>query len=291
VFDSLKCADIPRFELPIPPYAEQQVIADVLGSLDDKIEQNRRTSRALERLARAIFRAWFVDFEPVHAKAAGAASFPSMPQDVFDSLPTTFNSSDLGPIPDGWDVGHLRDVITIFDSNRVPLSKKQREERRGAYRYYGAAGILDYVDDYLFDGIYLLVGEDGTVVGDADQPMLQYVWGKFWVNNHAHVLTGRDGLTTEHLCLVLEHVNIRPFITGAVQPKLNQINLKAIPLVLAPLRLNDVFGQLLDPLFASLRQLQDESVKLAELRDYLLPKLLSGEVRVRDAERLAESVA
>ena len=79
VFDSLKCADVPNFELLIPPKAEQEAIAYVLGSLDDKIEQNRRTGRALEGLARATFKAWFVEFEPVKAKAAGARSFPGMP--------------------------------------------------------------------------------------------------------------------------------------------------------------------------------------------------------------------
>ena len=96
----------------LPQLDEQRAIAGVLGALDDKIEQNRRTARALERLARAIFRAWFVDFEPVKAKAAGATAFPSMPQPIFDALPTRFVDSDIGPVPEGWEVKdaveHLR---------------------------------------------------------------------------------------------------------------------------------------------------------------------------------------
>ena len=96
--------DLEDIEAAYPPLAEQRAIADVLGALDDKIEQNRQTAEALERLARAIFRAWFVDFEPVKAKAAGADSFPSMPQHVFDSIPTRFVDSEIGPVPEGWEV-------------------------------------------------------------------------------------------------------------------------------------------------------------------------------------------
>ena len=88
---------IREFETTLPAITEQRAIAGVLGSLDDKIEQNRRTAQALDRLARAIFRAWFVGFEPVKAKAAGAASFPSMPQAIFDALPTRFVDSEIGP--------------------------------------------------------------------------------------------------------------------------------------------------------------------------------------------------
>ena len=103
---------IRQFETTPPPIDEQRAIAGVLGALDDKIEQNRRTSRALEQLAQAIFRAWFVDFEPVKAKAAGAIAFPSMPQPVFDALPTRFVDSAIGPVPEGWEMKAIGDVVT-----------------------------------------------------------------------------------------------------------------------------------------------------------------------------------
>ena len=96
-FKEISGSGMKRVLVPRPPLPEQRAIAGVLGALDDKIEQNRRTARALERLARAIFRAWFVDFEPVKAKAATATAFPGMPQEVFDALPTRFVDSDIGP--------------------------------------------------------------------------------------------------------------------------------------------------------------------------------------------------
>jgi len=107
-----RAAVYPR-EMVVPLADEQRAIAGVLGALDDKIEQNRRTARAMERLARAIFRAWFVDFEPVKAKATGATSFPSVPQLVFDALPTRFVNSGIGPVPEGWVVKALSSACTL----------------------------------------------------------------------------------------------------------------------------------------------------------------------------------
>ena len=98
--DYVSLTDQRRMAITLPPTSIQRAIAGVLGALDDKIEQNRRTARTLEHLAHSIFRAWFVDFEPVKAKAAGAASFPSMPQPVFDALPTRFVDSEIGPVPE-----------------------------------------------------------------------------------------------------------------------------------------------------------------------------------------------
>lgn len=275
--------EVKAFHLCVPSLTSQSAIADVLSALDEKIDMNRQTSRALERLSRAIFRAWFVDFEPVKAKIEGSIAFPGMPQPVFDALPTRFVDSPIGQVPEGWEVGKLGDVIEIHDARRIPLSRRQREERPGPYPYYGAAGIVDRVDAFLFDGVFVLVGEDGTVVGEGDRPMIQFVWGQFWVNNHAHVLTGANGYTTEHLRVLLDHVNIRPFVTGAVQPKLNQGNLKSVPTVLAPRLVVEEFGKAIASGFQLLRLIEDESAKLAEMRDYLLPKLLSGAVRVEAA--------
>ena len=104
--------DLEQLQIRIPPVEDQRAIAGVLGALDDKIEQNRQTAQALERLAQAIFRAWFVDFEPVKAKAAGATAFLSMPQPVFDTLATRFVESSIGVVPEGWEVKAIGDVVT-----------------------------------------------------------------------------------------------------------------------------------------------------------------------------------
>jgi type I restriction enzyme S subunit len=141
---------------------------------------------------------------------------------------------------------------------------------------------MDYVDDYLFDGIYMLMGEDGSVINDDGTPVTQYVWGKFWVNNHAHVLRGKNGIFTEHLLLHLKDSNIASFVTGAVQPKLNQGNMNRIPFIIPPPEISQAFGEKIDPLFSRIRANTDQSRNLATLRDTLLPKLLSGELSVEN---------
>ena len=172
---------IKQFKFSLPPLAQQRAIAHILGTLDDKIELNRRMNESLQEMARTLFKSWFVDFDPVRAKMEGrrrhGESVPGFPVDLYDVFPDRLVDSELGEIPVGWKVGTLRDVIEIHDSKRIPLNSRQRAERQGPYPYYGAAGIMDYVDDYLFDGDYVLIGEDGSVIDDEGYPVVQYVWG------------------------------------------------------------------------------------------------------------------
>ena len=288
----LRKADIGLVELPIPPLPEQRAIAHIMGTLDDKIELNRRMNETLEEMARALFKSWFVDFDPVRAKIEGdwqrGESLPGMPAELYDLLPDRLVDSELGEIPEGWEVKRMGDIIEIHDSVRVPLNSRQRAQRQGPYPYYGAAGIMDYVDDFLFEGIFVLTGEDGSVVDSEGYPVVQYVWGRFWVNNHAHVLKGKNGVSQEHLYLLLQLENITPYVTGAVQPKLSQKNLKAIPVVLPTQATCQAFSDLIQPMFAALRNNADESNALAVSRDALLPKLVSGETRVKDVDAFLE---
>ncbi|MFW9262649.1 restriction endonuclease subunit S [Nostoc sp. CALU 546] len=270
----------------IPPLPEQKAIAHILGTLDDKIELNREMNQTLEAMARAIFKSWFVDFDPVRAKMEGRQP-AGMDAATAELFPDEFEESALGIIPKGWKQVSLGDVLKIYDSKRIPLSSRERAQRQGNYPYYGAASVMDYVDDYLFEGVYVLMGEDGSVIDDDDHPILQYVWGKFWVNNHAHVLQGANDISSEHLMLFLKQTNIRPYVTGAVQPKLNQGNLFRIPFLLPSSQISVVFGSELSRFYALFRSNCEQSRSLASIRDTLLPKLLSGEIRVKEAEKIA----
>ncbi|MEW6774926.1 MAG: restriction endonuclease subunit S [Bdellovibrionota bacterium] len=129
-----------------------------------------------------------------------------------------------------WTKIPLGDLVRNLDSRRVPLSSREREIKRGTYPYYGATGIMDYVDDFLFEGLHLLIAEDGSVETKDGKPFLQLVDGKFWVNNHAHVLKGKTDEDTKFLYYALSTVAIRPFISGSVQGKLSQKNLNQIPI-------------------------------------------------------------
>ena len=122
----------------------------------------------------------------------------------------------------------FEDLTLNYDKQRIPLSSGQREKRQGQYRYYGAQGVIDYVDDYIFDGKYLLIAEDGENLKSKKQDIAQIVEGKFWVNNHAHVVQGNALCLTDYLCYLLNHNDLSGYITGSAQPKLSQANLNAI---------------------------------------------------------------
>ena len=284
VQDNINLKTFDRLTLCIPYLSEQRKIASVLGALDDKIELNRRMSETLEAMAQAIFKDWFVDFGPTRAKAEGRSAY--FAQEIWDLFPDALDEEGK---PVGWRVSVLGDRIEILDSKRIPLSSRERKKREGPYPYHGATGVMDYVDDFLFDGVHVLVGEDGSVVKPNGRPFTQYVWGKFWVNNHAHVLRG-NGISNETLLCFLQQSDITPFVTGAVQAKLNQRNLKSIPIPASDSDATMAFGSLVEPLFEQIRLNSEQSRTLAQTRDLLLPKLMSGEIRVADGEKAIEAI-
>ncbi len=265
--------------VPLPPLSDQRAIAHILGLFDDKIELNRRMSETIEELALAIFKSWFVDFDPVRMKMAGRKPV-GMDAETVALFPADF----VDAVPRGWRTCVLGDVCENFDSRRVPLSGAERAKRQGRFPYHGAAGVLDNVDDYLFEGVHLLVGEDGSVVDVAGRAVRQYVWGQFWVNNHAHVLRGIGSVTTEWLYLYFGIARVGSIVTGAVQPKITQGNLNRLPVILPPPPVLRAFTDRVDTWFALRRQNDEESRTLIAYRDALLPKLLSGELRIEEAE-------
>jgi len=123
------------------------------------------------------------------------------------------------------------DEVTVnFDKKRVPLSSAQRSNRGGEFPYYGAQGVIDHIDDYIFDGEYLLIAEDGENLKSKKQNIAQIATGKFWVNNHAHIVTGNEKCDTRYLCYLINSMDLSGYITGSAQPKLSQANLNAVQL-------------------------------------------------------------
>ncbi len=126
----------------------------------------------------------------------------------------------------------LSDITDNFDNIRVPLSSKERAKIDKVYPYYGAQGIIDYVDDYLFNGEYILVAEDGENLKSQNNAVCNLVNGKFWVNNHAHIIRAKEGFSNKYICYYLNLIDYKPFITGSAQPKLTKENLNNIPLII-----------------------------------------------------------
>lgn len=237
------------YEIKCPPREDQKRIAAVLSALDSKIECNKKINDNLLWQAQALYKDRFIDLKP-------------------------FN----GKMPPDWQLGTVSEIIELHDSKRIPLSSRERANLTKIYPYYGATSVMDYVDRYLFDGIYLLLGEDGTVVDDKGFPILQYVEGKFWVNNHAHIITGKNGFTVETLYLLFSLTNVRSIVTGAVQPKISQANLNNVSVVIPSKVELSTFNSIVQPIFSQIRNLRAESDRLTSTRDILLPRLMSGEI-------------
>ena len=237
------------YEIKCPPREDQKRIAAVLSALDSKIECNKKINDNLLWQAQALYKDRFIDLKP-------------------------FN----GKMPPDWQLGRVSEIIELHDSKRIPLSSRERANLTKIYPYYGATSVMDYVDRYLFDGIYLLLGEDGTVVDDKGFPILQYVEGKFWVNNHAHIITGKNGFTVETLYLLFSLTNVRSIVTGAVQSKISQANLNNVSVVIPSKAELSTFNSIVQPIFSQIRNLRAESDRLTSTRDILLPRLMSGEI-------------
>lgn len=201
-------------ELPIPSIEQQRKIVAEYETISRRIRLNEQMITRLEETAQTLYRKMFVD------------------------------GIDKENLSEGWRIRTLGDVAHILDYKRKPLSAEQRALIKGKYPYFGAMSIIDYIDDYIFDGVYLLFAEDGVNVVDEDgHPNLQYVYGKFWLNNHAHIMQGNDIVSTEYLYLALKESIVIHLVTGAAQPKINQENMSTIPIIVPPQIVMQQFNQ------------------------------------------------
>ena len=294
VQDNINLEVLSRLRFHVPNLAEQRAIACVLGALDDKIEQNRRTSAALERLARAMFRAWFVDFEPVKAKAAGAVAFPSMPQPIFDALPTGLVDSELGPVPKGWEVGKLGDYCEI----------NARSVRKGEIE-----GEIEYVEISAvtvgrFEGVQCVAFENAPSRARRRVRHGDTIWSCVRPNRRSYLFihspsTNRIASTgfavlspatfgASYLYQATTHSDFVDYLVsnadGSAYPAVRPEHFASAPVLVPSKDILGAFESLTMPMRDLTAALDRESEGLAKARDYLLPKLLSGAVRVREAE-------
>ena len=233
-------------ELPVPDIEKQRKIVKAYKTITDRIALKQKINDNLLDSVQAIFRSWFVDYDP------------------FD-----------GVCPSNWETGCVEDIAEFFDSMRKPLSSLERTDMERIYPYYGAVSIVDYVDDYIFDGEYLLVSEDGIYVVDENgHPLIQHISGKFWANNHAHILKGKSGFNEDSLYLFLANTNMAPIVTGAAQPKINQANLKSFPITIPDSETMLKFNNIIQPFFDQRLTNESEIKKLEALQSLLLTRLV-----------------
>ncbi len=302
--------------VPLPPIEEQRAIAHILGTLDDKIELNRRMSETLEAMARALFKAWFVDFEPVRAKQEGrwqrGQSLPGLPAHLYDLLPDRLVDSELGEIPKGWQVGAIGRFFTVGLGG--VWGKDEQSARatvpmrclRGIDCHDLAEGRIPEVptrwvspkqatDRQLSDGTILIEGS-GSFCGRS------MIWRRAYADllvesvgysNFCKRLDPLCGAAQATICWMQMRQAYRDgllqsFRTGTAFPNFDVHGaLSNLIVVVPPMSVADVFGKMFG--LSQRLDLMAQSRTLAALRDTLLPKLISGELRVPDAERWLEA--
>ena len=262
----LETVSIPQLTLD-----EQKEIIFNIKSIDQKIQINNQINQELEAMAKTLYEYWFVQFD-----------FPDQYGKPYKSSggKMVYNPELKREIPEGWGVEKLGDITICHDSKRVPLSSNDRELVKGEIPYYGATGIMDYVNNYIFDGDYVLMAEDGSVMTEKGTPILQRISGKNWVNNHAHVLEPIKNHSCKLLMMLLKDVSVMKIKTGSIQMKINQENMNKIVVPAIPLELLFEINQKLEVIDKQQLNLIEENKQLTQLRDWLLPMLMNGQVKV-----------
>jgi type I restriction enzyme S subunit len=258
--------------ITLPPPEEQAAIARFLAwatnRLDHAIGAKRRIIALLQEQKQAI----------IH-RAVTRGLDPSVP--LKDSgIPW------LGEIPEHWEVTRVKGEFECLNFRRIPLSTTERGKmKRRQYDYYGASGIIDKVEEHLFDEDLILIAEDGANLVNRNLPLAIVARGKYWVNNHAHILRPRKG-QLEYLAALLESMDFRPWISGAAQPKLTQDRLMGIRIAIPPpeeqAQIVEAFNKEAEPITLSIQELLQEASLLREYRTRLIADVVTGKLDVRE---------
>ena len=289
-----------RIPASAPEPAEQRAIAHILGALDDKIALNRRMNETLEAMARALFKSWFVDFDPVRAKAEGRDT--GMPQPLADLFPNSFEDSELGEIPQGWQVKAIGDLADVVGGT-TPSTKEPAYWDGGRHAWAtpkDLSGLSTFVlldtERRITDAGLSQVGSGllprGTVLLSSRAPIgyLAIAEIPVAINQGFIAMTPKNG--TSNLFMLLwarvAHEQIVSRANGSTFLEISKANFRPIPVVAPPSDVMQQFDRLVRPIYERIVESVRESRTLAALRDTLLPKLISGELRVQNVEESLE---
>lgn len=292
------------FNVPVPDIKEQRAIAHILGSLDDKIELNRRMNETLEAMAQALFKSWFIDFDPVidnaiaagkpipeelEARAAireslGDARKP-LPNDISALFPDEFEfTKEMGWIPKGWEVVDLSEIASITSGKR-PKERYDVPTANACVPLFGGGGIMGYVDEPLLLQPAILTGRVGTL------GLLFRITEPCWPSDNTLIIRTHNAYDFDFVRFQLEQVDFASLNRGSTQPLLAQRDLATRRLGIPSDALRTAFADLVCGWFDLNKCGIEESILLSLMRDALLPRLLSGELRIPDAQEIVEASA
>ena len=283
---------IKRFRFSLPPLQEQRTIAHILGTLDDKIELNRRMNETLEASARALFKSWFVDFDPVRAKMEGRHT--GLPQDIADLFPDRLVDSEMGEIPEGWEVTSLKDCMSLT-MGQSPPGSTYNGRGVGLPFFQGRSDFgFRYPERRRFCSAPTRIADPEDTMVSVRAPVgdINMAWERCCIGRGVAALRHRSGSSsfTYHSVWAMQRELRKYEHTGTVFGAINKGQFEALKVIEPEPRVVSAFDSMSRHLDARTRSNVSESRALAALRETLLPKLISGETRVGDAERVVESV-
>lgn len=302
-FRELTGSALAQIKIKIPPLPEQRAIVHILGTLDDKIELNRQMSETLEAMARALFKAWFVDFEPVRAKMEGrwrrGEPLPGLPAHLYDLFPDRLVDSELGEIPEGWEVGTIADLANIV-GGRTP-STREPAYWEGGIHYWATpkdlsrlrVPVLLETERKITDAGLAQISSGllprGTVLLSSRAPIgyLAITEVPVAINQGLIAMKPQKGVSNLFLLLwaTFAHDEIVSRANGSTFQEISKASFRAIPVALPPAAIMQAFDCQIRPFYERIVVNEREARTLAALRDALLPKLIHGEIRVNDAEK------
>jgi type I restriction enzyme, S subunit len=291
--DHIRVPDCAKFKLALPVLTQQRAIAHILGTLDDKIELNRRMNETLEAMARALFKSWFVDFDPVQAKAEGRD--PGLPEHLAELFPDSFVESESGEIPAGWDVRQIYHLAEVIYG--APFKSALFNTRSHGRPLIRIRDLVSHTPQTFTTEVHprgYLVRAGDLVVGMDGEFKAQLWHGEdAWLNQRVCCFRPTRGVPRAFV-----HYSIETLLqfferskTGTTVIHLGKSDIDTFRLLNPPRAVLEAFGKLAEPLEAELVSKTQSSRTLIALRDTLLPKLISGELRLKDAERFAAEVA
>lgn len=248
-----------NFTIPFPELPEQTKIAEILSTVDEKIENIAAQIEQTQQLKKGLM-------QRLLTKGIGH---------------TKFKDSPLGEIPESWEVVKIEDITVNYDSKRIPIKSDERIKLKKIFPYYGAQGIIDHIDEYIFEGKFLLVAEDGENVKSRKNDIAFIANGKFWVNNHAHILQTVNGNDIDFLMYYLNYVDIKEYVTGMAQPKLNKSALNKIRIPLPYKKEQNEIANALLAIDEKLNISENKKSAYEQLKKGLMQKLLTGRMRVK----------
>ena len=278
----------------------------MLGALDDKIELNRRTSKTLEAMAQALFKDWFIDFGPVRAKMEGRQ--PYLANEVWTAFPPNLRDSKMGPIPSGWELTTLKDLTSKIGSGATPRGGKE------VYVEEGVSLIRSqnvYDSEFVWSGLARITDSAAEQLASVDvrlEDVLMNITGASIlrtcvvdpgalparVNQHVAIIRARTGIPSRYLHLHLIQQKTKDYLlglnAGASREAVTKSHIESVPILMPDPCILEHFGSEVAMIYKEVDALLNESRSLIDLRDLLLPKLITGELRIQDAERFLAGV-